>query len=367
MKKAIIIHPEGNTFNNPTLKCVVDLLRENNIDIVLRYNKSLASMPKMDGVGLFPYNRFEQKIRSLLFGDKPKKLFINIYYFFDSLRYAFGYDLIIGVDQKGLIESSAISSFINIPCVFFSFEIMFEAEVGKKIKEIERFFARNVRCWFVQDKVRQSCLIEENNLLKSNSTILPLASSGIGRFNDKRLRDDIEGIAIDKKVAIMIGSIADWTMAKDIINTLDLWPDEWVLLVHHRYGNTLKELLRLNINTSLLGNKLFISDYVSEMVDDLGYILNGVSVGFSLYKPNLKNIYTGLNLQNLGMSSGKISSLLRYGVPVIINEIGLYSELVIKYGLGAVVKNPSNISNELQNIKVNEDKYKKCAQDFFNK
>lgn len=37
MKRVLIIHPEGNSFNNPTMKAIIDLLLDNNFEITIRH------------------------------------------------------------------------------------------------------------------------------------------------------------------------------------------------------------------------------------------------------------------------------------------------------------------------------------------
>lgn len=204
--------------------------------------------------------------------------------------------------------------------------------------------------------------MDENNLKDNNCILLPLASCGLGVLTEKRLRDDLY-IPKNRSVAIILGSISDWSMAKEVIDSLVEWPDNWVLIVHNRYGNTADILARLNIKQSMLIDKLFISNKSLDMVDDMGYILNGISAGIALYKPDYKSIYTGDNLKYLGLSSGKISTCLRYGVPVIMNELGIYSEMAKKYGFGYVVEEPYQIKSVLH--KFENDDWSENAKSFF--
>ena len=60
-------------------------------------------------------------------------------------------------------------------------------------------------------------------------------------------------------------------MASQILKCVADWPEEWVLVVHDRYGRT-RELLagELAAFADLLDRKIFISDAATEMVDDMG-------------------------------------------------------------------------------------------------
>ena len=103
------------------------------------------------------------------------------------------------------------------------------------------------------------------------------------------------------------------------------------------------------------------------MVDDMGNILAGVSVGLAFYKPeygrNYYGHYIGKNLEYLGLASGKISTYLRYGVPVIINEVGLYAEEARHFRFGCVVERPEQIKDRLDEI--SHEGYQQNAIDYF--
>ena len=54
---------------------------------------------------------------------------------------------------------------------------------------------------------------------------------------------------------------------------------------------------------------------------------------------------------------------MRYGVPVIINKVGLYADEARKYRFGCVVERPEQIGNCLDEI-ARED-YRRNAKDYF--
>jgi hypothetical protein len=275
------------------------------------------------------------------------------------------YDLVIGVDRQGLIEAGILFRMTNAPFVFFSFEIMFESETSANFKALERTAARLARQWFVQDELRAKHLQRENSLKPADRFILPLASLGGGVASKERLRDKL-GVPFEKNVAIIMGSLSGWTMTREIISSVAYWPDDWVLVVHERYGRTTDALAKLGVDlASIPESKVYISSHATMMVDDIGEILAGVSAGLSYYQTDCNSIYTGKNLEYLGLSSGKISTFLRYGVPVIMNEIGLYSDLARKYGFGLVTQDVANIGGSLP-LLMNKS-WTENARTFFNK
>jgi hypothetical protein len=367
LKRVLIIHAEGNTFNIPSLKCIIDLLLAKGCEIDLCYSKSAAPMPEYEGIRFMPYGAWIRRWKTLVIDRFCIRPLVFLTVLAQKLAYYKKYDLIIGVDRKGLIEASILSKITKTPYVFISFEIMFEEETSVRYKSLEREASRNVATWLIQDEERAGQLQRENLLNPATKILLPLASAGAGMAGVSRLRDTL-GIPGEKKVAIVIGSITNWAMSTQIMKSVTAWPDDWVLVVHARYGNT-RELLaeELSAFAGLLGSRIFLSDASTDMVDDMGGILAGVSAGLAFYKPEFKRRsyrhFIGKNLEYLGLSSGKISTYLRYGVPVIINEVGLYAERTRQFRFGCVVERPEQIKDCLDEISHAE--YRKNAKNYF--
>jgi glycosyltransferase involved in cell wall biosynthesis len=364
LKKILIIHTDGNSFNNPSLKCIIDLLLEKGCEIDLRYPKSDAPMPHHEGIRFLPFGIWMWRWKYGVFNRYCFRPLVLLSVLVEKFIYYKKYDLIMGVDRQGLIEASALNKLTKTPYIYISFEISFEDETSARYKSLEKDASKNVAAWLVQDEVRASLLQRENTLDPANKILLPLASAGVGVAKADRLRDRL-GIPDDKKVAIAIGAISKWTMTSQIMQCVADWPEEWVLVVHDRFGQT-RELLagELAAFTNLLNRRIYISDAASEMVDDMGGILAGISAGLAFYKPEYgTGPFYGKNLEYLGLASGKISTCLRYGVPVIINEVGLYAEEARKYRFGCVVEGPEQIKDCLNEI--SREEYRHNAKEYF--
>jgi hypothetical protein len=362
--RILIIHTDGNTFNNPSLKCIIDLLLQNGFSIDLRYPKTFAPMPAVENVRFLPYGKLARRFKRIIFDQLCSRMLMYLLVSLERLVYYRKYDLILGVDRQGLLEADIICRSTGSPLIYISFEITFESETSAAYKALEKNAARSVACWIVQDEERAEKLKRENDLDDTNRMLLPLASSGIGNTSDTRLRDQLK-IPPEKKVAIVIGSVSKWSMTKEIIRSVSDWPDNWVLVLHERYGRT-RELLagELNDLQNLLDRKIYISDSATELVDDMDDILSGVDVGLALYAPDLNGgLLTGNNLKFLGLASGKISTYLRYRIPVVVNEIGLYANEIRENKLGLVVKVPDNIPAAL--IKMETSDYSKNIENYF--
>jgi glycosyltransferase involved in cell wall biosynthesis len=346
--RILIIHSDGNTYNNPSLKCIIDLLLDNGYTIDLRYPSSFAPMPSVNNVRLIPFGRFVGRLKRIVYNRLCSVVLMYLAVFFENLVYYRNYDLIIGVDRQGLLEANILNRLKRTPFIYISFEMTFEDETSLHFKTPERIASKNISWWIVQDDVRASELKREIGLIDSNKMLLPLASAGRGNKSQARLRDLLT-IPEDKNVAIVIGSISKWSMTREIVRSVNNWPEDWVLILHERYGRTSHTLAEeFGDLEHLVGQQIFISDSASEMVDDMSMILSGIDAGLAFYSPSYGgDAHAGKNLKFLGLASGKISTYLRYGVPVIANEIGLYAEEIRKNNLGVVVNGPDELPDAL--------------------
>jgi len=71
----------------------------------------------------------------------------------------------------------------------------------------------------------------------------------------------------------------------------------------------------------------------------------------------------GNNLEYLGLASGKTSTYLRYGVPVIMNEVGLYAGEARQFRFGCVIEQPKQIRESLDEI--SREEYRHNARKYF--
>ncbi len=351
MEKILIIHPEGNSFNNPSVKAIIDMLCDKGVGVTLRYRQGDAPTPKYRSVIMRPWGRMLGRIKKLVLQLLCWHWLALILMRIERKIIADDYDLIIGIDRQGLIESYYHYKATGIPYIFWSFEIMFSSETSISFKRMEIEASSAPSLWYAQDKLRAKMLINENHLKHSNGRHVPVASSGVAEVSCLRLRD-LLGIPKEMKTAILIGSLAEWTMSHEVISSVSSWPDDWCLIIHDRYAKTESFFEKIPEQIRKIRNKkIFVSNHAVDYVDKMGDILNGCSAGIAFYKPTNSSPYTGKNLACLGLASGKISTYLRYGIPVITNDIGGYAQLIREGGAGLVLdKGKSDLSQLLNEV-----------------
>jgi tetratricopeptide (TPR) repeat protein len=370
MKKILLIHPEGNVNNNPNLTGIVEILCENGykVEIVSPHRPEISQKRPCPGssINLIDVPNFSQAyyfpfvIPTALYGQ-PESL--NSY-----IRQTFGVmDLVIGID-RGIIEASFIAQTLNIPFGLISYEICFVEETGSEFKEPEIAACQGVSFAVCQDKVRSLQLSRENNIRPDLFIEIPVAGRGFRPASQRafRIHDSLK-FSHSTKIALYMGSIADpWSMIDDLLKTIPDWPSEWILLLHHRYGNREFQPIVHRYPSIFNSGKVFISPFQQLDFEELPQILHDVDLGLALYTPLKNNISAGNNLKYLGMASGKIATYLQHGLPILVNEIGIWSDTVINFDIGVVIQSASDIPVFLRNLSAKHfEKYRGNIRKFF--
>lgn len=367
MKKVLILHPEGNVNNNPTLHAFISSLKKYGISCDITVDRYKLNNIASEESGFIYINHFFRKLKKGLIDYVGSVGLLRAFLFVKCLFYKKKYDLVIGVDREGLVEAWVISRMTKLPYLFFSFEIIFAKETSEKYKKIEKKASKNISLCLTQDELRSQKLMDENGISGDKIICVPVAGKGLPKIcNGRRVRD-VLGIPEKNKVVVFMGSISRWTKFDDIVKEIISWPDEWVLLVHSRYGKTQSVVENIIDMNCMPKNKIFMTKKSYDTNDDLGLLLKGVDCGLALYEPDYNYKLTGLNLKYLGMSSGKITTFLRYGVSVIINELDIWKDIVVEEGIGKVVKDSKDIAGALRGLSDMGDCSEKCKLFFENK
>jgi len=347
MKRILIIHPEGNITNNPNLTGIVECLSDQGyyVDILsIKRSNVLQKISQVKNCKIIVCKGKRPRILNRFsFLNINLRLLAGIGYFFDflSLSKFTKYNLIIGVDD-GVIGASIISSKLKIPYGLISYEIFFKEEM-KSLREKEREIkaCKNISFAVAQDPLRSELLSIENQIPLNKIIEIPVAGRGVNQLDKNKYLHKKLGIDLDKKIAIYMGSLDEWAMVGKLILDSEKWDDDWVLVLHSRYG--------LNKKTSQYyknhshKNNIFFSDNSVDSFDDLAMLLQSVNLGIAFYTPRYTTKWDGLNIKHIGLSSGKIATYLSNGIPVLINELGLITDLVKQYNAGKIICNNKEI------------------------
>jgi len=247
---------------------------------------------------------------------------------------------VIGIDRDGIILGNTIGGAIRLPTFLVSYEIFFEAETSKIFKMPEISACQHIRMAVCQGGERSYQLSVENKIPIQKIVDIPVASRGdeVRNISDHDLKEYF-GIT-HSYVAVVAGSLDDWTLIDQLVETTHSWPAEWALLIHSRYGidhARIKKLSRKGANNIYYSNAPFSTH------QEAASLFCQADLGLALYSPTYANKFVGKNLQFLGLSSGKTAMYLQGGLPVLTTRIGEYPRLLKMYNAGFVVDNVSQI------------------------
>lgn len=350
-RKVLVFHPEGNIHQNPTLWEVLNSFIKKDVAVtLLSGGKSLHPVPNGVRVLHRPkiINSLLKNILLLPLGDPVRRL---MFFFLHAFGQADSYDICIGVDREGLLEAELFTRRFGGALVHFSFELMFEEETSQGFKRPEVKAASKAIWFLAQDHERAKHLSVENRIPLSRIRAVPVAPKGEGLPLEPRVRDAV-GIPREKKVALFMGSLLNWSGFEAVCLGLHLWPEDWVLLVNSRDArNTTRAEFKLN------ESRIYHTTAPMGTFSDLGHLLNGVDVGLAFYIPTYTSRYVGRNIASIGLSSGKTSIYCSFGLPVILNFSGEYARLIRAYDAGWVIDSVEKLPALLKHINPSEKEY----------
>ena len=361
MKHVLFINPNKDTFSNPTLVAVLDkMILTKKLKVTILAPKQIIDTPSH----LTEINFMELPDFSVNWSKKVKSWLPKIIFLIKLIRFCQKNKIkhIVGIDPIGLIYAGRIKRFLKKSILYyFSFEIFFRNEVKnldyfRKIKEKEINYSKFIDFLVIQDEVRKQLLVQENNLdtTKFKTFLIPV-SPNVGIIEGEYKSNWRKKISIpdDKIVLLHSGSLEKWSGGDLIINLLESGLAENQLVVIHSKSelnlenpihSKLVELEKQGF--PVLIHKTIFSDY-----EEYLSFLHIADFALVLYEKDESSPYTGKNIEEIGLASGKFSCFMSQGIPVITRNSRIYKELNKKYNFGCVIENLS----EIKLINLNED------------
>lgn len=332
----LFVHPEGNFWNNPQLSAIIEILLERGRSVaVVAQEQPFVQEPfstRME-VALLP----KRVVRILLRQHITRWWWLLFRTSRSARRLARRAEQVVAIDADGIVLASRF--FHNGGELgFISYELFFEAEVGASRKRAERQALRSCGWFAAADPVRADELAVENGIPRGKIFTAPVAHrmQNIESALDARAR-------VDRRVrrVLHIGSTATWTRLDEVVDTVSRWPQDWQLVVHDRYGR-LPDYVR-----ALAPDRVELSDAIYAKNEDLIGLVSRADVGLALYAET-RGPYAGRNIRNVGLSSGKALTYLRFGTPVLTTDTGPLGRLVEKERVGWIISSPTEIPETLQ-------------------
>jgi len=330
MPKILIIHPEGNLKNNPNLFAITRMMVDAGWEVLV-YSQRRHGIYQGD---IFPGARFVFFPDSINETIRLERSFAE-----EDIRF------IIGIDDIGIYKAKNIADFLGVRYLFLSYEIMFDHEIekiggrtAKKNKKRAKNAAQSAVCAIAQDETRRHILSKEYCVPEEKIYLMPVSNSGSHRIEKSHYFYDKFFIPYDKKILLYMGWM-DIKQEQRMIEFAHYMPSDWVLVAHSRYK------YKSSIESDMVGKKLFFSfDAPVENLDEMGTLLSSCHMGFCSYEPDYTSIFTGDNIRYIGLSSGKTTTFLQYGVPVMVENMNIWDELVEQSKIGLVMHQPEDLA-----------------------
>ena len=152
---------------SPSLVSAIKILSENGylVDVIYLYDDIFGYFePDLHNVRSIPIKR--NKIKYI-----PRLQFFIACY---NITKSYVYDLLIGVDQEGIITAGILAKIRKIPYSYYSLEILAKEDIAavkwyrylflRMLKVLECYFSRKAFVTIVQDNYRANILIKDNLL-----------------------------------------------------------------------------------------------------------------------------------------------------------------------------------------------------------
>lgn len=364
-----VFEPDADLATNPSLTCLLEALTRKGVQVDVFMPSDDARYPTFNSFATrYPF----PKPLSLWSGDLRKTLANwwdkGVWRFrVDRVFAEKAYDLIIGVNSLGVIVGCDYAKRFKLPLIYMSFEIFFRDELSSfwevREKKRECIASRLADLVIIQDQWRAQLLAVENGLATDKFEYLPVSPSGSTKVATSDYLRRRFNLADGQIIVLHAGSFTDWTYAEELLESAAHWPKDFTLVIHTRYKPETTDRYIQKVGAQKLSNVILSTDPLPP--DSYEQLVASADMGLVLYKPMPHCRNTQKNIQTIGLSSGKFSYYMKYGIPVISINQRSYEHLLAEYGFGENIASPGEIPEALERVWSNYDHYRKEAQRLF--
>lgn len=294
----------------------------------------------------------------------------SIFWFFQVLLYILlckvkTKELFIGIDTYGAITAFLVKKLFSpqIKLAFLSLELNPPRTLFTRlINRLEKIAFKESICLLIQDEDRYKTICEYNQynhrqyFLIPNSPICQNVKSSDhikgNFFREKFKLDESEFPYLVVQAGMLDDNVFSRELALAFSNFQDI--NRYSLIFHERQTRSehdpyIQEIKKIN------SKNLFLS-LTSVPFNEVSNIFTSTTIGLVFYR-NVDE-----NFSEIAMASGKLSTCLKFGKPVLVNNLDSLSRLVDKYEFGIVINNPSNYQEIYQGLNKIIDNYEFYCQ-----
>ncbi|MEE1945138.1 hypothetical protein VRU48_08465 [Pedobacter sp. KR3-3] len=356
-----IITLNQDTFTNPTLYSMMAKLNAKKIPVCLFCG--YQSNPIPEALDLTTY--FDAP-KGLKLPRKPHNLFNYLKTFFKVVSHIKEKRIkhLIAVDAAGLILAGRIKRFSkDVELHYCSFEIFFADEIKNSpslvsMKGKEIFYSNKLSSIIIQDPVRKQLLAKENRISPQfkNWHLIPVAPIVIATGQTKFTKADF-GLKETDTVYIHSGSVGRWAGINLIINALEKGLPEYTYIFIHNKGKFNPEdpsYIQLR-ELQAKGAPVVLHDTLFESYEAYCSFLKLFDYGIVLYESD-NGVLTGMNIQEIGLASGKFACYMALGLPSVLSNCKTYAQILENHAIGVIANEQHDlhyhiVQHSLQQVK----------------
>lgn len=274
-------------------------------------------------------------------------------------------DISIGIDTNGSILALVKSYLFRQKFIYLSLELndpVLFRKFSELVNILERLAYRKSDCVIVQDEDRFQTLCEYNQYQHPTVFYLPNSASSSDSLTQgtqfQNYFREILNLSEEEfpHIILQTGWIDEATFVK-LAHAFASLNKGYALVFHERLKRELddpfiKSLLEVNSKNLFLSLNPLPYEQISRIYDS-------TTIGLIFYSD------INSNLSQISKASGKLSYFLKHGKPVLVDNLESLYQLVEKYKIGVVIKDPSNsreIESSIEMILSNYSYYSKNAR-----
>lgn len=293
---------------------------------------------------------FEDKNIKVIFVDKRIRLFfLKFKFLFKKFRKP-AYKNFVCFDPFGFVLCKEF--FPKSKPYYYSLELYIKHDhfglyYPKNIMEKERKFIKDIKGFIIQSEEKE--ILFRNDYEISNLTpsmIVPVTHSGEFDSSKYYIIKDKYKISKNKKIALHLGGISEWFSCIDLAICFSKI-ENWVLFFQGYPDKNYKCKFEEVLNKNNIKN-VIISNETYDLIEDVNPILKSSDIGIAWYND------ISIGFRTAGLSSGKISSYIRFGLPILAKKYPSTSKAIEETGCGICINNIEEIPNAIRKI---ENKY----------
>lgn len=295
----------------------------------------MDGMPSRDAGTRFPADRY----RCLIAFD-PYGLLLCKEIFPQARPFYYSLELYLPRDKANPFHSRAV-----------------RRQLKKVIFQQEKLLV-NIRGLIIQSREREALFREGFHLGPKISTLLiPVTCQGkLNRSKSDFIRRKY-GVAAETKIAIHLGGIYGCYSCIELARAFSTIPG-WILFFQGLANREYLKRMRSVLESEAIKNTIISNDFYDQLVD-LEPILMSSNIGIAWYNNISPNFTT------IGRSSGKISSYLKFGLPVIVNRYPSTEETIDGRRCGVCVDDFSQIGPAIRLIEQDYEQFASRCYDTY--